>query len=121
MCSVPAAAADGPGLAEVLAAVKAEARLVQEVEVELRRRDLKVGDIICSAARHGGQWRFLGGWRTAPYECTIGDRELRIEAERTYFDVNGHRLGRVGEAPDRRLLERARSFRETKFRWTWSP
>src|SRR5262245_37562373 len=33
------------------------------------------------------KWRLLGGGRAAPYQCTIGDRTLRIDAERTFFDA----------------------------------
>ncbi len=121
MWATPAWAPGSLGLAEVLAAVKGEPKLVSEIEVELRKRDLKVVDVICVAARHGNQWRHLGGGRAAPYECTIGDRTLRIDAERTYYDINGRKLGQLGQTPDKRLFDRAKSFRETKLRWTWSP
>jgi|GEM_PF-1280844 len=118
----PAARAGGSlSLEEVLAAVAGEAKLVGEIEVELRKQDLKIGEIVCVGARHGSQWRFLGGGRAAPYECGIGDRTLSIEADRTYYDVNGRRLGQLGQAADKVLFDRAKSFRETNFRWTWSP
>src|SRR5581483_7341193 len=116
----PACAEGSLALAELLEVVKGEPRLVGQIEVEVRRRDLKVSQIVCSAARHGNQWRLLGGGRAAPYECTIGNRTVRIEAVRTYFDGNGHRLGQLGQAPDNLLFTRARSFREGNFSWTWS-
>jgi hypothetical protein len=94
---------------------------VSQIEVELRKRDLKVPEIVCIANRHGNQWRLLGGGRAAPYECSIGDRSLRIDAERVYFDANGRKLGQLGQAPDNLLFTRAKFFREGKFRWTWSP
>jgi hypothetical protein len=119
--ATPAWAPGSLGLAEVLEAVKGEPRLVQEIEVELRKRDLKVAEVVCVAARHGSHWRFLGGGRAAPYECAIGDRTLRIEAERTYYDINGRKLGQLGQVPDKRLFDRAKSFRETRLRWTWNP
>ena len=75
----------------------------------------------CVAARHGNQWRFLGGGRAAPYACTIGDRTLTIEADRIYFDINGRKLGQLGQMPDKVLFDRAKSFRETHIRWTWTP
>jgi hypothetical protein len=120
---VPATArAEGSlGLDEVLQAVKSNPRLVTEIDVALRRRDLKVGDVICVAARHGNQWRHLSGGRAAPYQCRIGDQTLVIEAQRSYWDRRGRRLGELGKAPDQVLFERAVSFRETDFRWTWSP
>jgi hypothetical protein len=119
--TTPAWAPGSLGLDDVLQAVRSEPKLVSEIEVELRKRDLKAADVICVAARHGNQWKHLGGGRAAPYECTIGDRELKVEAERTYLDSNGRKLGQLGQVPDTRLFERAKSFRETRFRWTWSP
>ena len=87
----------------------------------MRRRDLKIPGIVCISAQHGNQWRLLGGGRAAPYECRIGERTVRIDAERTYFDANGHRLGQLGQAADNMLFSKAKFFREAKFRWTWSP
>ena len=117
----PALAEGSLPLSEVLEAVRSEPQLVSQIEVELRKRDLKVPGIVCIAARHGNQWRQLGGGRAAPYECRIGDRTVRIDAERIYFDANGRKLGQLGQAPDNVLFNRAKFFREGKFRWTWSP
>lgn len=114
----PAWAPGSLPLAEVLEAVRSEAELVRQIEVELRRRDLKVGEIACIAARHGNEWGHLGGGRAAPYECVFGDRTLTIEAERTYFDVNGRKLGHASENV---LFNKAKSFRESRFRWSWNP
>jgi hypothetical protein len=115
------ASAQSLSLAEVLGAVRSEPQLVGQIEVELRRRDLKVPEIVCSAAQHGNQWRLFGAARSAPYECRIGDRSLRIDAERTYFDAQGHKLEDIGRVPDNILLSRAKYFRERNFRWTRSP
>ncbi len=117
----PASCEGSLGLGEVLEAIKSEPQLVSQIEVEVRRRDLKVSGIACIAAQHGNQWRFLGGGRAAPYQCTIGDRTLRIDADLTYYDINGRKLGQLGHAPDKLLFDRAKSFRETHIRWTWSP
>ena len=119
--SSPVSSEGSLALAEVLEAVKSEPQLVSQIEVELRKRDLKVPEIVCIANRHGNQWRLLDGGRAAPYECSIGDRSLRIDAERVYFDANGRKLGQLGQAPDNLLFNRAKFFREGKFRWTWSP
>jgi hypothetical protein len=119
--SSPASSEGSLGLGEVLEAIKSEPQLVSQIEVEVRRRDLKVPGIVCIAAGHGNQWRFLGGGRAAPYECAIGDRTLRIDADRTYYDINGRKLGQLGQAPDKLLFDRAKSFRETHIRLTWSP
>jgi hypothetical protein len=117
-----AARAEGSlGLDEVLDAVKGAPQLVSEIDVELRKRDIKANQVICIGARHGNQWKHLGGGRAAPYACEIGDRRLTVEADRTYFDINGKRLGQLGQAPDKVLFARAKSFRETNLRWTWKP
>jgi len=86
---LPAIAEGTIALAEVLEAVKAEPELVRRIDVEPRRRDLKLADIACVAALHGQEWRLLGSGRAAPYRCTIADRTLRIDAERTFFDAQG--------------------------------
>jgi hypothetical protein len=109
------------GLGEVLDAVKGDPELVRQIEVELRKQDLKVPGIGCIAAAHGSEWRLLAGGRAAPYECRIGERVLRIEAMRTYFDIGGRRLGQPGQVTPELLLNRARYFREGNFQWTWSP
>lgn len=117
----PACAEGSMPLEAVLAAVKGEPTLVGQIEVELRKRDMKAAQVVCSAGRHGDQWKHLGGGLAAPYDCEIGNRTLHVEAERTYFDVNGKRLGKLGQAPDNVLFSRAKSFREGHFRWTWEP
>jgi hypothetical protein len=63
--------------AQGLAAAVGELSLqgaVSEIEVELRKRDLKVAGVICVGARHGNHWRHLGGGRAAPYECGVSIR-----------------------------------------------
>jgi hypothetical protein len=108
-------------LSDILKVGRDAPDLLRQIDVELRRNYLKEGDVACGAAPLGGQWRSLGGGRGAPYQCQFGDRTLRIEADRTYFDVRGKRLGRPGEMPDETLFARARSFRENNLRWAWTP
>jgi hypothetical protein len=117
----PVSAQSSLTLAEMLEVVRSEPQLVSQIEVELRKRDLKVPQIGCVAARHGNQWRFLVGGRASPYECRIGDRTVRVDAERIYFDGNGRKLGQLGQAPDNVLFNRAKFLREGRFRWTWRP
>jgi hypothetical protein len=119
--AIPPAQAEGSlPLVDVLAAVQGAPQLVSEIDVALRKSDLKVGDVVCIAARHGNQWKFLGGGRAAPYECRIADRMLKVEADRTYYDVNGKKLGLLGKATDTVLFSRAKAFREMNLRWTWT-
>jgi hypothetical protein len=94
--------------------------LLRQIDVELRRNNLKEGDVSCMAAPLGGPSKPLGGGGGAPYQCQFGDRTLRIEADRAFFDGRGKRLGQTGEAPET-MPERARSFRENNLRWFWAP
>ena len=105
------------GLDEVLAAVAKEPKLVAEIKAEFDKNNLKPADVICTAARHGNQWKYLGGGRAAPYDCEIGKRAISIDADRIYFDPNGKPLGDVEHADPKR----AKTFRESNFRWTWTP
>jgi len=113
--STPAWAPGSLGLDEVLVAVKSEPKLVAEIERELKQDGLKANRVICIGARHGNQWKYLGGSRAAPYSCVIGKRELTIEADCTYYDAQGRSLGDVEHAS----FTEAKTFRQTNFRWTW--
>ena len=116
--AVAPASADGTlGLDEVLVAVNTAPRLVAEIQAELGKGNLKTGDVTCLGARHGNHWTYLGGGRAAPYQCDIGKRSLRIEADRVYFDTRGKLLGDLDKADPKR----AKTFRESNFRWTWTP
>ena len=108
-------------LKDVLKAGRDTPDLLRQIDVELRRSYLKEGDVTCVASLLGDQWKSMSGGQCAPYQCRFGDRTLRIEAERTYFDARGKRLGRPGEMPDEALLNRAKSFRENNLRWGWTP
>lgn len=108
-------------LAAILKVGRDTPDLLRQIDVELRRNYLKEGDVVCVAAPLGGPWKLLGGGQGAPYQCRFGDRMLRIEADRTFFDARGKRLGRTGEALDEAVLEKAKSFRENNLRWFWAP
>lgn len=105
------------GLDEVLTAVAADPKLVAEIKAELDKNNLKATDVICDGARFGNHWKFLGGGRTAPYECEIGKREISIEADMVFFDAKGKSLGNLDKADPRR----AKTFKESNFRWSWAP
>jgi hypothetical protein len=105
------------GLDEVLAVVAREAKLVAEIQAELDKNNLKVADVTCGGARFGNHWKYLGGGRAAPYECEIGKREIAIEADQVFFDPKGKSLGDLDKADPKR----AKTFKESNFRWTWSP
>jgi len=114
---VPARADGTLGLDEVIAAVAKAPKLVTEIEAELGNNNLKAEGVTCMGARHGNHWTYLGGGRAAPYQCEIGHRTLKIEADRVYFDRRGKPLGDLDEASPKR----AKTFQESNFRWSWAP
>ena len=116
LAAAPAWADGTLGLGEVLTAVAKAPKLVEEIQAELDKNNLKPGDVTCIGARHGNHWKYLGGGRAAPYECEIGKRSLAIEADRVYFDTRGKLLGDLDKAEPKR----AKAFREDNFRWTWT-
>ena len=103
-------------LDEVLTGVAKAPKLVAEISAELDSNNLKAGRVTCIGARHGNHWKYLGGGRAAPYRCKIGQRSLKIDADRAYFDARGNLLGDLDSNPIR-----AKIFRESNFRWTWTP
>lgn len=115
--AVPARAEGTLGLSEVLVAVEQASKLVAEINFELGKVHLKPEDVTCIGARHGNHWTYLGGARAAPYECTIGQRTVKIEADRIYFDPGDRVLGEL----DKTDPKQAKTFRESNFRWTWAP
>jgi hypothetical protein len=115
--AIPAWAEGTLGLDEVLAAVGKAPKLVLEIQAELGKNNLKAENVSCLGARHGNQWKYLGGGRAAPYQCDIGQRSLNIEADRVYFDPRGKLLGDLDKADPKR----AKTFQESNFRWTWTP
>jgi hypothetical protein len=112
----PARAEGTLGLGEVLTAVAKAPKLVSEIQHELDSNNLKADAVTCIGARHGNQWKYLGGGRAAPYQCDIGKRSIKIEADRIYFDPNGKSLGDVEKADPKR----AKTFREDNFQWEWT-
>ena len=118
LLTVASAHAEGSlGLDEVITAVAKSPNLVAEIQAELAKNKLKADGVTCIAARHGNQWKYLGGGRAAPYECEIGKRTVQIEADRVYFDERGRLLGDLDKADPKH----AKTFREDNFRWTWTP
>jgi hypothetical protein len=113
----PAWAPGSLALHDVQMAVRGAPNLVDEVNRALKASGLAAGDVACWAARHGHHFKYLAGRRAAPYECTFGQRTLTIEADITYYDTKGRPLGDIETVDPRR----AKSFRESNFRWTWSP
>jgi hypothetical protein len=112
----PACAEGTLGLDEVLVAVAKAPKLVSEIKRELDSNNLKADAVTCIGARHGSHWKYLGGGRAAPYQCDIGKRSIKIDADRIYFDARGKPLGDVEKADPKK----AKTFREDNFQWEWT-
>jgi hypothetical protein len=102
-------------LAEVVTLAKPYPNLTLQVRLQLLRANLKRDDVVCAAARYGNQWTALGGRRSAPYECRIGQRKLVITANQIYFDRNGRKVS----VSDRELLRKAATVKENGLSWQW--
>jgi hypothetical protein len=116
LAAAPAWADGTLGLDEVLTVVAKAPKLVTEIGAELDSNHLEPGRVICIGARHGNHWKYLSGGRAAPYRCEIGQRSLKIEADRVYFDARGKLVGDPKAEP-----KRAKTFQESNFRWSWTP
>src|SRR5450759_1345327 len=81
--STPAWAPGTLGLDEVLAAVKTEPKLVAEIERALQKDGRKADRLTCMGARHGNQWKYLGGARAAPYSVSY----THLRAHETRHDL----------------------------------
>jgi len=114
---LPAVAGATLGLEEVLEVVKSELDLVRQIEVEVRRHDLKRAVILCIAALHGEQWRLLRlGAAPRPTIAASAPCASMPTAPISMGKDTSFRQG-PGQSP----LQRAKYFREGNFRWTWNP
>ena len=93
--STPAWAPGTLGLDEVLAAVKTEPKLVAEIERALQKDGRKADRLTCMGARHGSQWKYLGGARAAPstIRTITPHRHFDSAAIASVTGTVGHRSG----------------------------
>ena len=104
------------GLDEVMEQLKHDSKLISDINAELKKQNLKAGDVVCIGSRFGNQWTHLGGARSIPYECDIGSRKLSIDGELHLYDKAGKELDLDGAAtPDKAV-----SYKQTNLKWTWS-
>jgi hypothetical protein len=70
------------GLDEMMPLIDKSLQLKREVGDAVAKAKVKADEVGCEGKRFPGQWRNLGGGRTAPYVCKIGDKWL--EAARQF-------------------------------------
>jgi len=68
------------GLDEMMPLIDKSPQLRREVGDAVTKAKVQADEIGCEGKRFPGQWRNLGGGRTAPYVCKIGDKWLEVRA-----------------------------------------
>jgi len=102
-------------LSDVMKVGERYPNLILEIRLQLVRAGLKRDAVICSADRLDNTWTHLGGSRIAPYNCSIGRRQLVVQAETVYHDGSGRRLDPA--RPETRA--RAQTISERRLKWRW--
>ena len=102
-------------LDEVMDQLKAEPKLIAEIEAELKAQKIAADSVICVGSRFGGHWHELGGARSVPYECDIGHRKLEIEGTVKLFDGQGREI----DMGDEKAPEIAFDYSQTDLSWSW--
>ena len=73
LLATPAWAAGSITFKEVMELARQNPKLVKEIEETVHAQGVKRTEISCEAGRFGNQWRHLGGGRSLPINCTIGN------------------------------------------------
>lgn len=111
-----AASAEGSiTLDEVMEQLKADGKLIGEIDAELKAQGLSADSVICIGARFGGHWAELGGARSLPYECDIGKKKLNIDGTVQLYDDRGNAI----DMSDEQAPERAFDYKQSDLTWTW--
>jgi hypothetical protein len=103
-------------LDEMMSLIDKSPQLKREVTDAVAKTKVKADEIGCEGRRFPGQWRNLGGERTAPYVCKIGDKWLEIRAT---VRVTG-RGGKSFENITRGAMKSATTVTETNPTWKWT-
>jgi hypothetical protein len=112
-------AAWAPGsipLAEVMEQPKDNAKLIDEINTELKKQSLDPEKVICIGARFGRQWENLGGARAIPYNCTVGNRTLDINGDLKIYDAAGKEL----DIDDPASPAKSDHYEPLNLTWKWS-
>jgi hypothetical protein len=119
LMALGATAAWAPGsisFDEVMDQLEDNAKLIGELNAELKAQNLKPENITCIGARFGGNWTNLGGARAIPFNCQIGPRTIDIDGELHIYDAAGNELDM--NADDTPV--RATDYKQLNITWKWS-
>jgi hypothetical protein len=104
------------GLDEMMPLIDKSPQLKREVAEAVAKTKLKLDEVRCDGMRFPGPWRNLGGERTAPYVCNIGDKWLEVRAT---VRVTG-RGGKSFETITPDAMKNATTVTETNPTWKWT-
>jgi hypothetical protein len=100
-------------LSDVLVITKGVPDLEHSVRKAADDADAEIDGIACQATRLGNHYALLGGERTGPYNCPIGDKVLEVESVVEFLDQAGKVIDKSDDDSSR-----AASVREKDFKWT---
>jgi hypothetical protein len=103
-------------LDEMMPLIHKSSQLKREVDDAVTKASVKANEVGCEGKRFPGQWRNLGGGRTAPYVCKIGDKWLELRAT---VRITGHG-GKSFERITPEAMKSATIVTETNPKWKWS-
>jgi hypothetical protein len=103
------------GLDEMMPLID-KSQLRREVTDAVAKTKVKADEIRCDGMRFPGQWRNLGGERTAPYVCKIGDKWLEVRATVRVTGRGGKSFERI--TPE--AMKSATTVTETNPTWKWT-
>jgi hypothetical protein len=104
------------GLDEMMPLIGKSPQLKREVTEAVAKTKLKGDEIRCDGMRFPGQWVNLGGERTSPYVCKIGDKWLEVRA--TVRVTGPRRKSFETITPD--AMKKATTVTETNPTWKWT-
>jgi hypothetical protein len=103
------------GLDEMMPLID-KSQLRREVTDAVAKTKVKADEIRCDGMRFPGQWRNLGGERTAPYVCKIGDKWLEVRATVRVTGRGGKSFERI--TPE--AMKSGTTVTETNPTWKWT-
>jgi hypothetical protein len=103
------------GLDEMMPLID-KSQLRREVTDAVAKTKVKADEIRCDGMRFPGQWRNLGGERTTPYVCKIGDEWLEVRATVRVTGRGGKSFERI--TPE--AMKSGTTVTETNPTWKWT-
>lgn len=91
-------------------------KLMNELASELATVGIQLSKVSWSGSRLGRQWKYLGGSKVIPYECSLGGKTLTLDGVLRFFDDEGKYLA----INNPKVHDEAMYIAEDSPSWTWS-